>query len=423
LAVASAPLSYRVAGTLVFVPLDRFLRHYHTPGLLTKILNGERPRPRVDVGKALPPKVRLIAPGTMLEVKDGKLEVKAEADSAGDYPVTALRLMLDDRPYQGQQGVFRAAEPKLGKVQTSWSVELEPGRHTLHVLADTPLIQGVASEKVEVRYVGGGAAGVELSSLYILAVGISKYNDDSLNLDYAAADARALAEAYQAHSKKLFRRIETRVLPDREATREKILDGLEWLRTSATQRDYVVFFFAGHGERDNTGTLYLLPVEADLKRLTATGIDEAVLKRQLVNLPGKVTAILDACHSGGISRPGKKRSAAGLTDDLLRELMAAENGLVVLCSATGNELAGESNIHRHGIFTQALLEGLAGQEITIQDGKETRKLRAAPDGDGVIFFHHLEGFLLDRVKDLSKGQQHPMVYKPDGMRSFPVSKP
>jgi WD40 repeat protein len=424
-------VSYRVAGTLDFVPLDHFLNRYRTPGLLTKIMNGERPKPKVDVGKALPPKVRLVSPASALEIKDGKLEVKAEADSVGDYPVTSLLLHLDGRPYQGQQGLFRVANPKLGRVLASWSVDLELGRHTLRVLADTQLVQGVASEEVEVRYVGGAAAPVELPTLYVLAVGISKYTDDKLALDYAAADARAVATAYQTHSKKLFRKVEPKVLTDREATREAIADGLEWLRTSTTQRDYAVFFFAGHGEKDGTGTLYFLPVEADVKRLAATGIDQALLKRQLVNLPGKVTAILDACHAGriGLAASGAGtasmlgRSAAGLTDDLLRELMAAENGLVVLSSATGNELARESNAHKHGIFTQALLEGLAGQEIAVQDGKETRKLRAQPDRDGAIFFHQLESFLHERVKDLSKGQQHAIVYKPDGMRSFPVSKP
>jgi uncharacterized caspase-like protein len=278
---------------------------------------------------------------------------------------------------------------------------------------------------VEVRYVGGDATPVELPALYVLAVGISKYHDDKLALDYAAADARAVATAYQTHSKTLFRKdgIKVKVLTDKDATREAIADGLEWLRASATERDYAVFFFAGHGDKDGTGTLYLLPVEADVKRLAATGIDQGLLKRQLVNLPGKVTGILDACRSGNLGREGKKRSAADLTDDLLRELMQAENGLVVLCSATGNEQAGESNAHKHGIFTQALLEGLAGQEITVQDGKETRKLRATPDRDGAIFFHQLESFLHERVKDLSRGQQHAIVYKPDGMRSFPVSKP
>jgi hypothetical protein len=93
-----------------------------------------------------------------------------------------------------------------------------------------------------------------------------------------------------------------------------------------------------------------------------------------------------------------------------------------LCSATGNEGAGESNTH-HGIFTQALLEGLAGQEITVPDGKEARRLRAMPDKDGAIFFHQPEGFLHERVKDLSKGQQHAVVYKPDGMRSYPSASP
>jgi uncharacterized caspase-like protein len=244
---------------------------------------------------------------------------------------------------------------------------------------------------VEVRYVGGGAA-VALPRLFVLAVGISQYGDRSLNLDYAAADAQAAAEAYQTHSRKLFDKIETKVLVNEQATRRGILQGLIWLRENARTGDYPVFYFAGHGalyfaghgEKDKDGALYFLG-----------------------GIPGRLTAILDACHSGDID--GKKRGPHGLTDDLLRDLIAEESGLVVLCATTGNELAGESRTHGHGMFTVALLEGLAG--------------KAEKDSTGAVYLHELDRYITNRVKELSKGQQHPVLGKPTSIRSFPVSKP
>src|SRR5436309_1654379 len=39
-----------------------------------------------------------------------------------------------------------------------------------------------------------------------------------------------------------------------------------------------------------------------------------------------------------------------------------------MCSATGNEDAQESHAHKHGVFTVALLEGLAGKAGKTKDG-------------------------------------------------------
>jgi WD40 repeat protein len=401
-------VSYRVAGTLEFVPLDRFLHRYYTPGLLARILGkGERPRAKVDVARALPPQVRLVAPAAALEVEDGKLEVKAEAEGRGDYPVTALDLLIDNRPYQGQKGTVKVADPKPGKAGASWQVELEPGKHTVKVLADTELLKGAASEEVEVRYVGGGAQ-VELPRLCILAVGISRYGDRTLNLDYADADARAVVDAYQAHSRKLFAKIETRLLLDEQATRRGILQGLIWLREQVKAGDYPVLYFAGHGEKDKDGALYFLPADVDARDLASTAISADDLKRLLGGIPGRLTAILDACHSGGIDG-GRTRGPHGLTDDLLRDLIAEESGLVVLCATTGNEQAQESTAHKHGVFTQALLEGLAG--------------KADANGDGVVYLDELGLYLNQRVGELSRRQQHPVLGKPTSVRAFPVSKP
>ena len=61
----------------------------------------------------LPPKVTLTAPvGSGLRLNRAEVEVKAAAESVGEHPVTALRLLVDGRPYQGQAGLKRVVFPR-----------------------------------------------------------------------------------------------------------------------------------------------------------------------------------------------------------------------------------------------------------------------------------------------------------------------
>jgi uncharacterized caspase-like protein len=98
-----------------------------------------------------------------------------------------------------------------------------------------------------------------------------------------------------------------------------------------------------------------------------------------------------------------------LTDDLVRDLVTDENGLVVMCSSTGREFSLENNEYQHSNFTQALVEGLSG--------------KAAKSAGTAVYLHQLDSYVTDRVKELSKGQQHPVTAKPSSIRSFPLAKP
>ncbi len=405
---AAKAVSYRIRGTLEFVPLERFQQKYYQPGLLAMLMKGERPRAKVDIGKSLPPKVRITSPtGAGLNAQNGTIEVQAVAETRGEQPVSSFKLLLDGRPYGGQNAVFRVVQPKTGTVTARWSVELEPGKHTLKVMADTTYVQG-ASDEIEVRYVGGQSdTKVELPSLYVLAIGVSKY-PGTRKLDYAAADAQALAEAYRQHSRPLFQSMEVKQITDEQATRKGIFDGLLWLREKMNQKSVGVVFFAGHGEKDQDGSLYFLPIDFEEKNLAGSALDADSLKKQLAGIPGRLTLILDACHSGEIGS-GKTRGTGSLTDGLIRDLTAEENGLIVMCSTLGSEQAQESHAHRHGMFTVALLEGLSGQ------AKKTT--------DGAVYLTALDAYVVERVRELSKGQQHPVTSKPTTVRDIPVSKP
>jgi uncharacterized caspase-like protein len=119
-----------------------------------------------------------------------------------------------------------------------------------------------------------------------------------------------------------------------------------------------------------------------------------------------VLAFLDTCHSGNVLGTGKKR-ALGDINRLVNELTSAENGVVVFASSTGQETSQESPDWNNGAFTKALVEGLSG--------------RGDFNRDGVISLNELNLWVADRVKELSGGEQHANMIRPDSIRDFPFS--
>lgn len=404
-----------------FHPAVRFRKELYRPDVIKLLLRtgsvekaldeADRVRGKVseraEVDKILPPRVSVTSPKPG-KVATADVGITAVAESRGKHPVTVLRLVLDGQQVAGQDGVRYFDEPKLGEVRGEWKLTLTPGKHRVQVLADSAVSQG-ASDEVIIVYEGEQLE-LRKPRLVVLAVGVSKYRTANVGtLDYAATDARAVLDAFRTHSKELFRELKPKLLMDDEATRDNIMDGLDWLTKEVSQDDYAVVFFAGHGEPDNAGNVYFLPVEADKEKLRRTAVAGEELMKAFRGLPpSKRVLILDACHAGAV-KGGKRRAAGSVTDTLLREMLLPENGVVVMCSSTGREFSEESHAHRKGTFTLALTEGLAG--------------KGPKDAAGMIFTHHLHSYVGDRVKELTGGRQHPVMKNPDEIRSFPVAKP
>jgi WD40 repeat protein len=404
-----------------FYPADKFRKSLYRPDVIRHLLEAgstegalaladrERGANSVptEVGKALPPQVEVTSPRSGTRLKAPELEVKAIAKARESRPLTAMRLLLDGRPYRGQAGVKPFDPPRAGEVRESWSVELEPGTHRLAVQADSAVSQGV-SEPVEVTVVAEGRKDeIELPSLYVLAIGVSEYPGD-LRLNYSAKDAQAIERAFREKGGSLFRKIETKLLVDSKATRVEMSRGLNWLRQQMTQKDIAIVFFSGHGQQDNEGSLFLLPVDVDTTDLTTTALPEAQLKKALVGMPGRVIALLDACHAGAVGGD-RRKGLGGLTDNLVRDLVTDDYGVIVMASSMGREFSLENNAKRQSNFTLALVEGLSGSADT--------------NKDGAVYTNELDSYISDRVKELTKGQQHPVTAKPTSIRSFPLARP
>jgi uncharacterized caspase-like protein len=321
-----------------------------------------------------------------------------------------LRLLLDGRPYEGSKGVQVIevdTAGSVGEVGGQWSVQLAPGRHTVAVQAETAVSNGL-SDPVEVLYRPQRAAEPpRLPDLYVLAVGIADY-PAPLRLEYSAKDAKDLASTLQQVSASLFRQVQVRLLTDKHATRQGLLSGLTWLRREMTQADVAVIFYSGHGAKDETGSFYLVPVDGDPADLLATGVSGSQLKDALAAIPGRVLVLLDACHAGA-SGGDRRKAVEILTDDLIRDLVTDDYGVIVMCSSMGREYSRESAEHQQGYFTVALIEALTG--------------KADYNKDGLVYLNEVDAYLSDRVKTLTQGQQHPVTTKPATIRSFPLGKP
>ena len=407
-----------------FHPASRFHKSLYRPDVLKLILaegsvEGARkaadrasgkanPPPRVEVEDVLPPQVSLTFPGRSgLRVSERPLVVRATARSVGKHPITTLRLLLDGRSYQGKRAVQVIDPPRMGAIDASWDVDLEPSRHRLAVQADS-LVSGAVSETVEVEVIDkAGDAAPRLPVLYVLAVGISKY-PGPLRLNYAEKDAKLIAATFQERSKSLFRDVQVRLLTDEEATQKNILTGLTWLQRQMTQFDVAVIFFSGHGQKDNGGALYLLPVDVSTDDLFSTAVPAVHFKKALNGIPNRLIVLLDTCHAGAIG-VDRRRADDSPTDDLVRNLMNDDYGLVIMASSSSRAFSLESNAQRQGYFTLALTEGLSG--------------KADYNHDGTVFLHELDGYVTDRVKDLTRGQQHPRTAKPTSVGPLPLARP
>jgi hypothetical protein len=408
-----------------FLPAAAFRKSLYRPDVIARVLSAGNLEPalveadkdrhqaseKVKVEDVLPPQVLITSPGrSPVQVNQADLEVRAVARGNARHPVTAVRLLLDGRPYEGQQSVKNITrdqpEQPPGEVREKWTVTLSPGPHRLAVQAESAVSKAV-SDEIEVVFAQQQPATLELPALYVLAVGVSAY-PGKLKLDCAAADARDLAGSWQEKSGTFYRKVEVKLLTDKDATRADMLGGLVWLRKQMTQKDVGIVSFSGHGARDADATFYLAPADVDPANLLASGVSGEQLRKTLASTPGRLLVLLDACHAGAIDGD-RRRAVGGLADDLVRDLVTDDYGVIVMCSSMGREYSLEDAGQGHGYFTLAVLEGLSG--------------KADYNKDGVVYLHELDAYVTERVKELSKGLQHPVTAKPASIRSFPLSRP
>lgn len=135
---------------------------------------------------------------------------------------------------------------------------------------------------------------------YALIIGIDKYSGDWAKLSNAVHDAKAV----EALLKEKYKFDNFRSLYDQEATREKIIQEIEWLVSNVREEDNVFIYYSGHGDyKQELNKGYWVPVDATSLSSTAKYISNSDIQTFLGGIKSKHTLLIsDACFSGDIFR-------------------------------------------------------------------------------------------------------------------------
>lgn len=399
-----------------FYSASRFKSLYYRPDIINKVLEtlseskaieaaNEEAGRKLDsapaVATIVPPTVTILSPVSGNDFSERKLTLRYRVESTSDEPVTSVKILVDGRPVATNRGL--KAVQKNGTEQAI-TINL-PGRDCeIGVIAENRYSSSEPAT-VRLKWIGKRAEEFVIKpKMYLLSIGVSEYKQGDLKLKYAAKDAQDFVRAMENQKGGLYRDVISRVLVNASATKDGILDSLEWIQKEATNNDVAVIFLAGHGVNDSNGTYYFLPENVEVDRLKRTGVSIADIKQTVSTLAGKVLLFVDTCHSGNIF--GGRRALADI-NAIVNDLSSAENGAVVFASSTGRQYSLEKDEWKNGAFTKALVEGISGK------ADYTKK--------GSITVNMLDLYLSERVKELTEGKQTPATAKPASVPDFPLA--
>jgi hypothetical protein len=199
---------------------------------------------------------------------------------------------------------------------------------------------------------------------WALVVGIGKFRDSTIgNLNFTAKDARDIAAALTNPNVGRFKKENVRVLVDDGATTQAIKDGLEFIASSALDRDLVVIYLSSHGspgKADLANEGYFITYDTDKTRLYSTALPMTNFANDINKriVARRKIVFLDTCYSGQAAEDGGKAlRLAGEAQDTLASQLSGYGSVVITASAP-NERSWESDDIQNGYFTSVLLESL-----------------------------------------------------------------
>ncbi|MFN7725998.1 MAG: caspase family protein [Rubrivivax sp.] len=247
------------------------------------------------------------------------------------------------------------------------------------------------------------ALGERRPTLYLLAVGVSRYANPEMNLGLAAKDARDFAAAMRRQAGLYYKQVEVRLLQDDQATRANVLQGLRWLQNVAGPDDVAMLFLAGHGVADAADIYHFLPHDMREQQLGQTAVSETQLRSTLASIKGRALFFVDTCFSGKSVGKFSKRELTRMANGMA----SAEMGVIVFSGSAPRQESLEDPAWGNGAFTRALVAGLAGQADFRREGVVTHK--------------GLDYYVAHEVRSLTQGRQTPVTAVPNGIADFPLA--
>jgi hypothetical protein len=250
-----------------------------------------------------------------------------------------------------------------------------------------------------------------MNNAHALIVGIANYTRIAPLPETVLKDARDVHELLLNPQYGGYAGDNTKLLLDKDATKENINRALAELAGRADPESVVIIYLSGHGGRVESGThagQYILPVNASYdsaEALARTAISGAEFTRAVEKIAArKVVVLFDCCYAAGIKDAAAPSSLKlGLSERYYEELQAGR-GRVVIASSRGTEYSHVLPEAKNSLFTQHLLAGLQG---------------GIPSDDGFIRIFDLFEYVQPRVTG-DVPTQHP-VFRGELEENFPVA--
>jgi carboxyl-terminal processing protease len=234
----------------------------------------------------------------------------------------------------------------------------------------------------------------------VVVVGIDKYQDAQIKPRvHAEADAKALAELFLAKDRLGAEKDRVKLLlgsgtGEEKATKDNILKALLWLEKSAKKDDLVVLAIFGEGAPVGERTCYFA-VDSTFKDRAKDSVSSSDIEYTIDKLKSQRFVAMVDVHFLGFD-PGKEKMPDLNTQNIFRVFLSqgdeakdpAPSRVLFIAGAASKP---SLNLAKHGVFAQALLDGLNGKADA--DGYE---------GDGNIMVSELAKYVRKAVGSLAR---------------------
>lgn len=379
-------------------PIEVFFNEFYSPGLLANLLKGEKLPATSDISRKdrRQPIVKILLADAALSpasVAQRRVKIKikvAEAPPGDGYRTGSgardIRLLRNGSLVKFWSGDVLE---KSGETELETTVSLVAGQNTLTAY-------GFNAENIkstDARLVVNNTENLKRRGvLYIVSVGVAKYENPRFNLNYVERDAAEFSGALRLKQTELnrYERVEVVSLFNEDATKSNILAAikklagiesgaenpppvLEKLR-KAEPEDTIAVFYSGHGTSQNA-RFYLLPY--DLGYRDAKPLDEKTLRTVLANSisdleleqsfreidAGQILLVIDTCNSGQVLESFDER--AGPMNNKGLAQLAYDKGMYILTASQSIESAYVSEALKRSYLSYALVE--EGLKTTVAD--------------------------------------------------------
>lgn len=340
-----------------------------------------------SINKVTAPIIKILYPEDQSMFHTKTIKLKYQLMAGGLESSTKISVMVDGQRQSADRAV-RAAN--------MIDVDLPDHDCTIMMYAQN---ENGNSEPAMIRLVRENDT-KELPRLFVVAIGVGDYNDAKLpKLQFTCKDAKDFSAAIASKKGKPFEEVQVKTLCDSEATRAEIFEAMEWLKQESAPNDVCVFFFAGHGYRDEKDRFYFMPYEGHVDKLYEC-FSASDFRSQAEEINGKFVVFVDACYSGGLL--DGNRSAA--TNHFIEQLRSTKNGMMLFASSASDTKSKEDPTWGNGAFTKALVEAFNGA--------------AKEEGEEGLSTQDLEHYLYKMVRKTTNFKQTPIFLNPSGMEHF-----